>query len=134
MEDVHAVIWLLGKGRRIQTSLSHPTPGLAQLVSREEWAGQGETAQCYVYPSPGAVVVIDYTAAEESPEEALFRRLVEEGHSSPVEWAAIVAPTARLRANACRAIVRRGDRAAFLRWTRRVIGKKALEAIRARQP
>jgi hypothetical protein len=103
-------------------------------VSKEEWAGQGETAQCYVYPSPGAVVVIDYTAAEESPEEALFRRLVEEGHSSPVEWAAIVAPTARLRANVFRAIVRRGDRAAFLRWTRTVIGKKALEAIRARQP
>jgi hypothetical protein len=134
MEDVHAVIWLLGKGRRIQTSLSHPTPGLAQLVSREEWAGQGETAQCYVYPSPGAVVVIDYTAAEESPEESLFRRLVEEGHSSPVEWAAIVAPTARLRANSYRAIVRRGDRAAFLRWTCTVIGKKALEAIRGRQP
>jgi hypothetical protein len=134
MEDVHAVIWLLGKGRRIQTSLSHPTPGLAQLVSREEWAGQGETAQCYVYPSPGAVVVIDYTAAEESPEEAPFRRLVEEGDRSPVEWAAIVAPTARLRANACRAIVRRGDRATFLRWAGRVIGKEALEAIRARQP
>jgi hypothetical protein len=134
MEDVHAVIWLLGKGRRIQTSLSHPAPRLAQLVSREEWAGQGETAQCYVYPSPGAVVVIDYTAAEESPEEALFRRLVEEGHSSPVEWAAIVAPTARLRANGYRAIVRRGDRAAFLRWAGSVIGKEALDAIRARQP
>jgi hypothetical protein len=134
MEDVHAVIWLLGKGSRIQTSLSHPTPGLAQLVSREQWAGQGETAQCYVYPSPGAVVVIDYTAAEESPEEALFRRLVEEGHSSPVEWAAIVAPTARLRANVFRAIVHRRDRATFLRWAGSVIGKEALEAIRARQP
>jgi hypothetical protein len=134
MEDVHAVIWLLGKGKRIQTSLSHPAPGLAQLVSKEEWAGQGDRAQCYVYPSPVAVVVIDYAAAEESPEEAPFRRLVEEGDTSPVEWAAIVAPTARLRANACRAIVRRRDRAAFLRWAGSVIGKEALEAIRARQP
>ena len=134
MEDVHAVIWLLGKGKRIQTSLYRPAPGLAQLVSREEWAGQGDTAQCYVYPSPGAVVVIDYAAAEESPEESLFRRLVEEGHKSPVEWAAIVAPTARLRANVFRAIVHRRDRATFLRWAGSVIGKEALEAIRARQP
>ena len=134
MEDINAIIWLLGQGRRTQTSLSSPAPGLAELVAKEQWVGRGETAYCYVFPSERAAIVIDYAAAEESPQEALFRRLVEEGDRSPVEWAAIAAPTACPSVNVCRSIVRRRDRAAFLRWTCRVIGKKALEAIRARQP
>ncbi len=129
MDDLFPAIWLLGRGRRMLASLAHPVPALTELVAQEQWVGRGEDAYCHVSPAEGAAVVIDCTAVEESPQEAAFRRLVEEGNASPVEWAAVVAPTARLTVNVYRAIVRRRERGAFLRWASSVVGKDALKAL-----
>lgn len=134
MEDMRSVIWLLGRGRSVITSLEAPAPGLAELVEREQWVGTGPTSCCYVFPAREAAIVIDYAAREGAPEEAPFRRLVEAGHICPVEFAAALSPTARVDVNVCRAIVRRKERPRFERWAKELLGKETFAAIRARQP
>lgn len=134
MEDFRSIIWLLGKGHSIVTHLDHPAPGLSALVEREQWVGTGPTSYCYVFPAREAAIVIDYAAREGAPEEAPFRRLVEAGHSCPVEFAAALSPTACVDVNVCRAIVRRKERPRFERWARELLGKETFAAIRAQQP
>jgi len=134
MESLESALWLLGQGTAYLTTLPHADAALREYVEREVWVGKGPAAACYVMPARQATIAVEYTAAEGSPQEAHFRRLVEEGHRSPVKFVAAVSPTAVVTVNLYRAIVLRRDRRRFEAWARRLLGREVWEAIRARQP
>ncbi|GBD12086.1 hypothetical protein HRbin24_00086 [bacterium HR24] len=134
MESLESVLWLLGEGAAYLTTLPHAAPALRKYVDREVWVGTGPSAACYIMPARQAAIAVEYTAAEGSPQEAHFRRLVEEGRRSPVKFVAAVSPTAVVTVNVYRAIVLRRDRRRFEAWARHLLGREVWQAIRARQP
>lgn len=134
MEALESALWLLGQGQACLATLPHADDAMRRYVEREVWVGTGPRAYAYLMPAREATIAVDYTAAEGSPQEAHFRRLVEEGPQCPVRFVAAVSPTAVVTVNIYRAFVLRQDRKRFEAWARKLLGRDLWDAIRARQP